>query len=58
MRRYTSDNPIPGSALYAWQELGSSVYRDNPSRVRSLMVHRPGFGSNPSVSNFVSFICV
>jgi len=52
MRRYASNNTIPGSALYAWQELGNSVYRDNPSGIHSLILRRPAFGRSQAVSNF------
>jgi len=53
MRRYASNNTIPGSALYAWQELGNSVYRDNPSRFGSLILHRPEFGRSQTVGSSI-----
>jgi hypothetical protein len=51
MRRYPSDQPIPGSALYAWQELGNSVYQKNPLGAHSLMLHRPALDRGQGVSN-------
>ncbi|CAM4853056.1 unnamed protein product [Rotaria socialis] len=42
MRRYTSTDAIPSSALYAWQLLGNSVYHNNPHGADTLMLGRPG----------------
>ncbi len=58
MRRYTSNNTIPDSALFAWQALGNSVYQDNPFGVHSLILRRPGFGRSQGVSRFVSLLYV
>lgn len=50
MRRYESDHPIPSSALYAWQLLGNSVYLNNPSGDRSVMLGRPSISNGQDVS--------
>lgn len=50
MRRYTSNSGIPSSALYAWLELGNSVYQNNPDGARSLMLHRPALDRGQEVS--------
>ncbi|CAF3091588.1 unnamed protein product, partial [Rotaria sp. Silwood2] len=41
LRRYTGDHPVPGTALYAWQLLGNSVYQKNLYGDRSIMLSRP-----------------
>ena len=41
VRRYTEKEQIPGSAIYAWQLLGNSVYKDNPYGGDSIMLRRP-----------------
>jgi hypothetical protein len=41
IHRYTGDQPVPGSALYAWQLLGNSVYQNNTSGDGSIMLNRP-----------------
>ncbi|UJR34018.1 hypothetical protein I4U23_021432 [Adineta vaga] len=50
MRRYASNQTIPSSALYAWQELGNSVYHINPFRVYSLILHRPALDREQGIS--------
>ncbi|CAF1659115.1 unnamed protein product, partial [Adineta ricciae] len=39
--RYGSDRPVPDTAIYAWQILGTSVYLNNPDGDRSVMLSRP-----------------
>jgi len=41
IHRYSGDQPVPGSALYAWQLLGNSVYQNNTSGDGSIMLNRP-----------------
>lgn len=48
-RRYSQDRPVPATALFAWQELGSSVYRDNPHGSHSLLLRRPDFDMGQGV---------
>jgi hypothetical protein len=55
MRRYESDHPVPSSALYAWQLLGDSVYKNNPNGERSLMLSRPRLDRGQDVS-FVNIL--
>lgn len=50
MRRYTSDGPIPISALYAWQLLGYSVYLRNVVGDRPIMLSRPKLNDEQNVS--------
>ncbi|CAF1477286.1 unnamed protein product [Adineta ricciae] len=50
MRRYSSNQTIPSSALYAWQDLGNSVYHLNPNRAYSLMLRRPALDRGQSIS--------
>ena len=49
-RRYLKSEPLPESALVAWQTLGNSVYWNNPSRFAVLMLHRPSLSRSQSVS--------
>jgi len=51
MRRYSNDHPVPASALYAWQLLGNSVYKQNVDGDGSLMLYRPRLNTEQSVSN-------
>jgi hypothetical protein len=53
MRRYTSTDAIPSSALYAWQLLGNSVYHNNPYGAGTLMLGRPGLGGQQIVSGII-----
>ena len=48
--RYGSDRPVPDTAIYAWQILGSSVYLNNPDGDRSVMLSRPQFYDEQDVS--------
>ncbi|CAF4019656.1 unnamed protein product, partial [Adineta steineri] len=50
MRRYESDHPIPGSALYAWQLLGDSVYAKNPRGDGSMMLYRPRLNGGQDIT--------
>ena len=50
IRRYKRDTPVPSSALFAWQELGNSVYRNNPHGSHSLILRRPGLDMGQGVS--------
>lgn len=56
MHRYSGENPIPASAIYAWQLLGNSVYLDNPSGDRSIMNSRPGLNRQREVNIFLKYI--
>ena len=49
-RRYGNTKSVPDAAVNAWQQLGHSVYQDNPSRSGSLLLHRPALGRSQSVS--------
>ena len=51
IRRYTGDRPVPSSALFAWQELGDSVYRNNPFGSHSLILRRPELDMGQGVSD-------
>jgi hypothetical protein len=53
LHRYSSDHPIPGSALYAWQLLGNSVYKQNTAGSHSLMLNRPGLNNLQDVSSIL-----
>jgi hypothetical protein len=50
LRRYSSDHPVPAAALYAWQLLGNSVYKQNVGGAQSLMLNRPGLNKGQSVN--------
>ena len=49
MHRYHGIQPVPSSALYAWQALGNSVYLNNPRGDGSLMLYRPGLNGGQNV---------
>ncbi|CAF0843551.1 unnamed protein product [Rotaria sordida] len=50
LRRYASNDAIPGPALYAWQLLGNSVYQKNPYGASSLMLHRPALNRGQGIN--------
>jgi len=56
MRRYASNNTIPGSVVYAWQTLGNSVYYVNRYGSHSLMLERPALNLGQGVSNSMIFL--
>jgi hypothetical protein len=49
MHRYSGIQPIPSSALYAWQSLGNSVYQKNLHGDGSVMLYRPGLNKEQDV---------
>jgi hypothetical protein len=51
MHRYTGNQPIPVSAIYAWQLLGNSVYQKNLFGDGSLMLYRPRLYRTPQVNS-------
>lgn len=55
-RRYTQQQQaVPGSAIFAWQELGASVYYNNPGGTHSLLLRRPYLNMGQGVS--IPFDC-